>query len=115
MITKVKRPKVLTFRPSFTQLSRLDFGAELIKKREFEEQISFGMWNAFNGWHESEVEVRWYKWGNKLKLAYKTENEKRQRKAHPAVFELLENDMVQPEDFRVKLLQLGYADVNEFQ
>lgn len=115
MITKIKRPKLLTYRPAFTQLSRLDFGPEVIKQREFEEQMSFGMWHAGNDWKDEEVQISWYKWGAKLRLAITNSNHlKKQRKAHPQVFEYLENDLVQPEELRVKLLQLGYADVNEY-
>lgn len=116
MITKVKRPKVLTYQPAFTQLSRLDFGPELIKKREFEEEMSFGMWHGLGGWKGLEVQVRWYNWGSKLKLAMVNQlNLERQKRSHPQVFALLEDDNLQPDDLRLKLLQLGYADVNDFQ
>lgn len=102
--------------PAFTQISTTQWGKDYIKMREFEEQISFGLWHQEGGWPEDPVMIRWYKTDKGLRhQIFDYEGLERQKAIHPEIFDFLKKDKIQPELLRQKLIEFGYTDVTNQQ
>lgn len=116
IIKATSYPKTAPIQPSFSQITRTTWGKEYVMIREFDEQITFGLFHTLGGWEGEEVVVRWYEHDKEMKLIISDFcDQELQANIHPELFELLRDAMTQPKQVVKKLMELGYQDISHLQ